>query len=61
MNLPVLGSELLASFVSKSQGQLMPGGMARLRRGESSTEDRERWRQLVGEAKYHLGYPWPWE
>lgn len=28
---------------------------------EDDTEDRMKWNQMVGEAKFHLGYTWPWD
>lgn len=33
--------------------------LRKLGRNEDQAQDREGWRQCVGEAKYHLGYLWP--
>lgn len=35
--------------------------MAKLRATEEHARDRSLWRHFVGEAKYHLGYQWPWK
>jgi hypothetical protein len=35
--------------------------LRKLGRAENKAVDRESRRRLVDEAKYHLGYPWPWE
>lgn len=35
--------------------------MARMGVNEDTARERTTWRRCVGEAKYHLGYKWPWE
>lgn len=35
--------------------------MRRMGLSEEDAGDREKWRQAVGEAKYQLGYKWPWQ
>jgi hypothetical protein len=35
--------------------------MRKMRIVEKDAKDRKKWRGLVGEAKYNLGYQWPWE